>query len=440
LSLRAAAGIGEANLGAGKPVSEAELDLRLSGRRLALVRAAWLAIALFSFIILVAGLYLNYAELQAPCRSSVEDCLGAGRLPADRIPALENLGFSPRSWALYFILLYAISSGVWFGAGVLIFARKSDHAMALLIALFLVTFGVTFSEPPDTLAQAAPDWWLPVQSIAFVGNVCSGLFAYLFPSGRFVPRWTRWLAIAWIALSIPEYFFSDSQLNYQNHGEAISIPIFVGFLLSFVGAQVLRYRRVSTPAQRRQTRWIVMGMSVAIVGFLAPILTAIFIPPLERSVLAWTLLITMINGSLMLIPLSFSIAILHSRLWDVDAIIRRALVYGALSVLLAGVYFGSVVLLQAIFNRATGQESQFTIVLSTLAIAALFSPLRRRVQAAIDRRFYRRKYDAEQTLAAFSASLREEVDLNQLAGRLTGAVESTLQPESVSLWLRQIHS
>jgi hypothetical protein len=141
---------------------------------------------------------------------------------------------------------------------------------------------------------------------------------------------------------------------------------------------------------------------------------------------------------ILLLPLSFGVAILRNRLWDIDAIINRTLVYGSLTVLLAALYAGLVIGLGSLVGLLTGQSSQpVVIVVATLAIAGLFQPLRHRIQAVIDRRFYRRKYDAEKTLAAFSATLRNEVDLGQLCERLLAVVQETMQPAHISLWLLQ---
>jgi hypothetical protein len=140
---------------------------------------------------------------------------------------------------------------------------------------------------------------------------------------------------------------------------------------------------------------------------------------------------------LLLIPISVGLAILRSRLWEIDIIINRSLVYGTLTVALALIYAGCVLALQALLGSFT-EGNQFAIVGSTLVIAVLFQPLRRRVQEMIDRRFYRRKYDAARSLEAFSATLRDEVDLNQLREHLLGVVEETMQPAHVSLWLRAV--
>ena len=139
---------------------------------------------------------------------------------------------------------------------------------------------------------------------------------------------------------------------------------------------------------------------------------------------------------MLLIPVSFGVAVLHSRLWEIDVVINRTLVYGSLTAILALVYFGGVTLLQRVFNSLTSQGSTLAVVASTLLIAALFMPLRRRIQSFIDRRFYRSKYDARKTLEALSVKLRDETDLEALSVGLVGAVRETMQPAHVSLWLR----
>ncbi len=137
-----------------------------------------------------------------------------------------------------------------------------------------------------------------------------------------------------------------------------------------------------------------------------------------------------------IMPLALSIAVLRYRLYEIDLIINRTLVYGALTAMLVAMYVGSIVVLQGLLRALTGQESQLAIVASTLAVAALFNLLRHRIQAVIDRRFYRRKYDARKTLEAFSAKLRDETDLDALSDDLVGVVRETMQPAHVSLWLR----
>jgi hypothetical protein len=311
--------------------------------------------------------------------------------------------------------------------------------MALFISFFLLIFGTSdiASEPLLAVVRADPAWWVVVQALGFLGNAFSGLFAYLFPDGRFVPRWTVWLALAWIVISFPTYFLPGSALDYQSQAPLINIPIFVGFLASFVGAQVIRYRRVSTPVQRQQTKWVVFGTGLGVVGFVTPLVIVTFVPELEQSLGALLLVNAWIYGAMLLIPLSFGMAILRSRLWDIDILIRRTLIYSALSALLALVYLAAVVILQPLFAALTGQaQSQLVTVLSTLAIAALFLPLRARVQTWIDRRFYRRKYDAAKTLADFGLAIRDETNLDRLTAELLAVVDQAMQSAQVSLWLK----
>jgi hypothetical protein len=190
---------------------------------------------------------------------------------------------------------------------------------------------------------------------------------------------------------------------------------------------------VSTPAQRQQTKWVVFGTVAALGGYGA--FTALDLL-LQSALLASLLGNTAFFVLMLLIPISIAVAVLRHRLYDIDILINRTLVYGSLTATLVAVYVGSIVVLQGLVRALTGQESQLAIVASTLAVAALFNPLRHRVQGFIDRRFYRRKYDAAKTLEAFSAKLRDETDLDALSDDLVGVVRETMQPAHVSLWLR----
>jgi hypothetical protein len=184
---------------------------------------------------------------------------------------------------------------------------------------------------------------------------------------------------------------------------------------------VVRLRR-ATGIERQQLKWFVYA--VALFALVSPLSLLIFGDG------------TLIVVILPLVPAAAGIAILKYRLFDIDLIINRTLVYGSVTITLGIVYFGGVVSLQYLFRTLTGEGSQLAIVASTLVIAALFNPLRRRIQSFIDRRFYRRKYDAAKTLETFGARLRNETDLDTIGGDLVSVVRETMQPEHVSLWLR----
>jgi hypothetical protein len=218
--------------------------------------------------------------------------------------------------------------------------------------------------------------------------------------------------------------------------------IILSSIISVLGAQIYRYRRVSTPVQRQKTKWVVYGLSIGLGGFLALDLFWIFNPAVSTENLFGNFF-TGIGVSLffIVIPLSVGLAILRTHLFDIDRIINRTLVYSLLTAILAVVYFGCIIALQSLVSLFTGHISSASqtppvLVASTLGIFALAQPLRRRIQALIDRQFYRSRYNAARTLAAFTESLRGELDLDQLSERLMTVVHETMQPSHVSLWLR----
>jgi hypothetical protein len=324
----------------------------------------------------------------------------------------------------------------------LIYLRKSDDRMALFVSVALLTFGTaTFTFTMAALAAQHPTWEIPVAFLHFLGAASFGLFLYLFPDGRFVPRWTRWVALVWIGWQLAEHFF-PSWVSDPNAWQSLTETVVVsGALGTAIYSQIHRYRYVSNPTQRQQIKWVVFGISVALAGFFGILLalgsSGADTPTSPGELVAYLLGYTFFGYLVvLLIPVSIGIAVLRHHLFDIDVLINRTLVYGSLTALLALVYVGSVVLLQAIFRTLTGQGPQLTIVVSTLAIAALFNPLRRRIQGFIDRRFYRSKYDARKTLEAFSAKLRDETDLDALTSEVVGVVRETMQPAHVSLWLR----
>ena len=271
----------------------------------------------------------------------------------------------------------------------------------------------------------------------------------LFPNGQLPSR--RWRPVGWLAvaaivtLALGSAFtpgpFVDrpevrNPLGLAPFGESLLEDGGVGWLLFPASvvlsavSMVVRFRR-ATGEERQQIKWFALAAAFAAVGWVA----ITFAYGFEESlVVVATQLLQLI--SFLSIPLAVGIAILKYRLYDIDLLINRTLVYGSLTVLLAAVYVGSVVVLQGALRTLTGQESQLAVVASTLVIAALFNPLRRRIQGFIDRRFYRRKYDARKTLEAFSAKLRDETDLDALNAELVGVVRETMQPAHVSLWLR----
>ena len=298
--------------------------------------------------------------------------------------------------------------------------------------------------------------------VAWLGNwlwmPAVGLFAtylfMLFPDGRLLSR--RWRPLAWLSgavivvlsvgfglapgpvASLPGKIrnpFGLEGFPWLSDGANFGFPLLALCILASVVSLVLRYRR-SRDEEREQIKWIAFAASVVGLLFLIGLVISLIYGSKPPS---WTrLLDTMTALSYTGVPIAVGFAVLKYRLYDIDVIINRTLVYGSLTAMLALVYFGGVTAAQAIFRTLTGQEQQpqLAIVVSTLVIAALFNPLRRRIQSFIDRRFYRKKYDARKTLEGFSARLRDETNLGALSDELVAVVRETMQPVHVSLWLR----
>jgi hypothetical protein len=389
----------------------------LRGRWLVIARAAWVVIATLALLLFVAstpGYISNVLNL------SQADWIGARvEAPAGLVFVVELLG----------VLVSITSALVCLTLASVLFLRKSDDWMVIFISSYLLIYGTVLVGPLET-AEAFYPWWpsLAVDVIQplFFTMPTIALFV-LFPDGRFVPSWTRWLLIFSIPVTLAVLYVPPSYLW------ALEGTIVVGAMY----AQIYRYRYVSAPTERQQTKWVVFGILLWLLLLTllsVPYIIELNLPP--GSPLPWWTLVGSTGWSLTLtiVPLALSIAVLRYRLYDIDILINRTLVYGSLTATLALVYFGGVTATQALL---TGQEkqTQLAIVVSTLVIAALFSPLRRRVQGFVDRRFYRRKYDARKTLEAFSAKLRDETNLNALSDDLTSVVRETMQPAHVSLWL-----
>ena len=422
-------------------VASSAATTRLSGFRLIIARTVWLALVVPSVGLFIASLPVYYAQIQRACVDPVT-CNIAGTLTAKGLQELSALGLSVSGYAALLTIFFTIIVAIWSGIGLLIFWRRSDEWFALLTAFFLVMFNPTYPGfPISALALAYPALNVPITFMSGLGLASLALFLVLFPNGRPVPRWMGLVLLLAMIGTVSTVFpptspFSSNNLPGWLNG-LITVPVFGAIIFS----QIYRYRRVSTRVERQQTKWVVFGIIVALTGIfvILPIFT-FFFPTLNQLNTPSSVIFGLINYPLVLLslPVTVGMAILRSRLYDIDVLINRTLVYGTLTVLLALIYFGLVIGLESLVHLFSGQgtQSPVVIVASTLAIAALFQPLRRRLQQIIDRRFYRRKYDAARTLAAFSATLRNEVDLHQLSEHLIAVVEETMQPTHVSLWLR----
>jgi hypothetical protein len=402
--------------------------IRLHGHWLVLARIVWIAVVALILVSVVASIPAFLAMLHSGCTTATCRTL----ITPDTVQYIQAAGLSTNFVQIYYYGLFIIFLMAFLAIGAVIFLLRSYDLMAFYTSFALVTFTIAFNS--NVLVVLVPVSWWPLQIVSFLGNVSFGTLLYLFPNGRFVPRWSRWLVVALVVYWGINTFFPNSPVA---HFWLIS-DLFPILLVSGVVAQIYRYLRVSSKVERQQTKWVAFGLSIGTLGALLVLslyyfnALSIFHPNARSDLLAGTVLYICI----LLIPLSFALAILRSRLWDIDIIINKTLVYGTLTGILALIYVGSILLFQYLVRNIIHQNNDVAIVISTLLIYALFWPLRRRIQNIIDRRFYRRKYDAAKTLETFSAMLHNEVDLEQLKDQLVAVVQETMQPAHVSLWLR----
>ena len=415
---------------------------RTAPRWLRWAQIAWVVVVAFVLLMYVAASLVSYSQLRQVCTATVEQCAESGFATSTGAAQLAARGLSLEVFALLQTGIRLVFQLIPITLGLLIFARRRSEPIALLVSFFLISFGTVGAA--DVLAAIYPAFQIPAAIIGLLATVSLPLFFGLFPNGRMVPR-LYWVVVAYFVVG---YFVRNTlglDSNDSPLGSFWSWTGWLSVLLGGVAAQIYRYRRVSNPAERKQTRWVLFGMGamavfiLSILAYTAILGDATIGTPADPDFFRRFVFLSVLNLTFEFIYLSIGLAILRSKLFDIDVIIRKTLVYTALTGLLALVYFGSVVLLQRLLGSLTGvAQSPLAVVVSTLVIAALFTPLRRRIQDAIDRRFFRKKYDAQRVLAQFAVTARDETDLDALTAELARVVQETLQPEGVSVWLKKI--
>lgn len=324
--------------------------------------------------------------------------------------ALQHLALSPATYAAYNLALTMLQSLVFLGVGGFLFWRKSNEPIALVASFFLVSIALA----PFLTSITYPPAVLFLNILVICIFTALGYFLVTFPDGRFVPGWSWLLVVLWAVRTL--FFLIPGPSNIASWPPVLNA---IDEVVSYGGSLVVliyRYVRVFSPSQRQQAKWLLFGFGGLFVVIILYDLIAYLLPGLATPDSLYLLAdgtLTMVT--FLLIPLSVAMAILRARLWEIDVIIRRTLVYSTLTLLVVLLYWGLVLALGSLVRGFLGQQQNpLVLVASTLVIAVLFEPLRHGIQRVIDRRFYRRKYDAARTLSAFSATLRSEVDLDEL--------------------------
>ena len=433
-------------------------DTRMAGARLRVASIAWTVLITLCLSLFVMGLGFSLDQIRATAASAVAFL---GHLePSTTRDALIGLVGS----GAYPVVIFGLEVGLVVtlsGTAIVIYGRRSADWMAMFVALAFISYGVFITPTLDALRIAIPASAFAVAVAQAMGVGAALLFFFLVPDGRFVPRWTFPVAVVWALWNAASVFVPDSPMNFSNlrpysvlHGlllgpTTIPEPEYVATLLSFATimtfwisgcwAQIVRYRTDSSAVRRRQTKWIVVALNFAIAGYAALMIPRLVVPALREPGVP-NLVFHLVGTPIflvviLLVPLFVAFSILRYHLWDIEVLVNRTLVYGALTITLVGAYIVSIVVGLAVLSPFTGR-SEVAVAVATLAVATLFQPMRARIQRTVDRRFYRSRYDAGLVISTFADRLATKVELDSLRAEVLSSVAETMHPTYVSVWLR----
>jgi hypothetical protein len=404
-------------------------------------QTTWVLGAITTFILVISSISPRFQQLS---NISPEAVIPTGQLRPIEAQALAEMGLSVEFYAGWITFLEVLAAVEFLLLGLVVFLLRRNEWMPLIFAMAMIGLGAyvtPLTSPLDEVGPQVTALTSGMRALIFSSLIVAFL---LFPNGQFLPNWTKGLAFIWITYNLASLVYqplrmANSMVWVESSQFLLTIWAFL-WLVVITILQVNRYRRHSSSIERQQTKWVVFGLALAVmamVGIGFPfILLPVFSTNVNALIISRLITVTVTLLSLSLMGASIAVAILRYRLWDIDLIIRRTVIYGALTLTLLLIYFASVILLQHITQQVTGESSSLAVIFSTLVIAAMFSPLKRRIQNDIDRRFYRKKYDAARTLAEFAAATQVEVDLELLTNRLVDIVEDAMQPEHISVWLK----
>ena len=406
----------------------------------------WSAILLWASVAtLCIGLYLvsigaDYNEYATICDGAWQINSGCSTYSMASVEAevLNSWGFSLEQYALYMTSIGVLAPSVYFILGFLIIWRMGITPIGLTVSLALIV-------SPFSIYASGRIWADMHPILSFLGviavlltNLIQGTFLLVIPNGRFSPSWARYAWMLFIVDLVALTLYINGFITLPEPLSTIVPAVAVGFVLLEIAFQVYRYRYDSTPAERQQTKWIALGVGAYLSSIFLWVLTWANALGLEAGGTRLVIIIIathIIYTLLAMLPIGITIAILRYRLWDVDVIIRRTLIYSVVSLLLALTYFAIVLTTQTLLSSFIPEDNTLLIVGSTLAVAALFNPLQQRVQRVIDRLFYRKRYDSNLTLEQFSEKIRDAIAPQQISHQVMQTIEKTLQPEHIGLWI-----
>jgi len=400
-----------------------------------LALVGWLVMVVLSVGLFLASIPAHYESLTSFAGTELDPVLVRDNL--------ERMGVSVDFYATYSISTGAVMAAVWVAVSMIIFLRRPDDRMAIFTAVALTTCAVFFlNSGPIVLAEKYPVVWLPVRLLALFGSVSFMAFLYLFPNGRFVPRWARWLVLFWFAHEVAYYLFPDSITSIERISPLLEflVPLIdfsmvLTVLCIGLGSQLYRFRRVSGPVERQQTKWVVFGTVSSLSGLIALQALLFSSPTLLNFGSPYSfVIVTGIDGFMLLIPLSIGAAILHRRLWDIDIVINRTLVYGILTAVVVGVYVLLVGGLGALLH------TRGNLAVSLLAaglVAVLFAPLRERLQPGVNRLMYGERDEPYTVLSRLGRRLGAAIEPGTVLPTIVETVAGALKLPYAAISIRR---
>ena len=381
--------------------------IRLKGRWLMLARGFWIFLALVAVVFLMIGLTGLYFRWSIPCQAIAPQDQAAC---INQEQALWQFGLSRNFYAFYFPLGVLVEVLPWFFAGVLIFWKKSDQPFEYLFSMMLVVAGtISLDEGvSETVVYLYPALWPVLRGMFFVGGSLLVLW-YCFPDGRFAPRWLMWITVLVVVFEIGRQFFYDTYLNFFNWPSPFPDGINIFFGYSIVYSLVHRYRNTSDRVQIQQIKWVVLSVSIlSLLKMFQSLVNVLIQFGLlswnEKNAIFWNLTWQpLLYLSLVFVAVSLVFSILRYRLWDIDFLINRSLVYGTLSVLLVALLAGALFIVSQLFQNFTGGP-MLAVAGSAAVFGAIFQPARRQVQRYVDRRFYHIEIDYQKISPALAVN------------------------------------
>ncbi len=407
------------------PQRRNETQTHLHGHWLLFTRIAWVGLAAFSLTVFLVSLPVSFAHAQTICGGAACD---PAQLSPDSAKTLQAFGLSVTGYATVSLLLTIAYALVWVGVALVIVLHKSDDWMALLVGLMLVMQGTNIT---SSSLYSSPNWSFPALLENYLSFVFLLLVLSLFPDGRFVPGWTRWLVMGWtIASAIIAFVALSGNPTFFS----LWLSLLCCSLLGLGGAQTYRYFRISNGVQRQQTKWVLFSITITIlveVGLISP---PLFFPSLAQNALFAAFSSSLESLITILFPLSIGVALLRYRLWDIDIIINRTLVYTLLTVSTLGLYvlvvFGASALLRT-------QNDLFFSLLATALIAVLFQPLRQWLQHGVNRLMFGERNEPYRVLSRLGQRLEETLPADTLLPTIVETVAHTLKlPHVAIVWKR----